>query len=149
MAEKETKPVIAQVQNQLSELQKLVELQAQAMSLQTQLLQNVQSNSNTAVSSHHVRQVKCPEGRYNMTPAEFRSYKQDCIDYKKLTRYSDQEVVMQLRLNMDTDLKHAVDTNIKSEWSYLTVEVALNKISKLILQLSNPAVHRRDFDEIR
>ena len=69
-----------------------------------------------AMSSHHVRQVKFPEGHYNKTPAEFRSYRQDCIDYKKLTRYSDQEVVMQIRLNMDTDLKRAIDTYFKSQW---------------------------------
>ena len=147
MDDEENKPAIAQMQSQLSELQKLVELQAQTMNLQTQLLQS--SRSVPAMSSHHVRQVKCPEGHYNMTPAEFRSYRQDCIDYKKLTRYSDQEVVMQIRLNMDTDLKRAVDTNFKSQWGSFTVDEALDSISELILQLSNPAVYRRDFDELK
>ena len=36
MDDQESKPVIAQMQSQLSELQKLVELQAQTMNLQTQ-----------------------------------------------------------------------------------------------------------------
>ena len=67
MDDEENKPAIAQMQSQLSELQKLVELQAQTMNLQTQLLQS--SRSVPAMSSHHVRQVKCPEGHYNMTPA--------------------------------------------------------------------------------
>ena len=78
-----------------------------------------------------------------MTAAEFRSYRQDCIDYKTLTRYTDQEVVMQIRLNMDTDLKRAIDTNFKSQWGSSTVDEALDSISELILQLSNPAVYRR------
>ena len=111
MADKDSKSAIEKMQNQLSEMQKLVELQAQTMSLQTQLLQSLPNRSESAMSSHHVKQVKCPEGRYDMTPAEFRSYKQDCIDYKKLTRYTEQEVVMQLRLNMDADLKRAIDTD--------------------------------------
>ena len=91
MADEDSKSAIEKMQNQLPEMQKLVELQAQTMSLKTQLLQSLPNRSESAMSSHH---VKCPEGRYDITPAEFRSYKQDCIDYKKLKRYSEQEVVM-------------------------------------------------------
>ena len=75
-------------------MQKFVELQAQTMSLQTQLIQSLPNRSDSAVPSHYVRQVKCHEGRFDIKPAEFRSYKQDFIDYKRLTRYSEQEMVM-------------------------------------------------------
>ena len=51
MNEKENKPATPQMQSQLSELQSLVELQAQTMCLKTQLLQS--SRSGPVMSLHH------------------------------------------------------------------------------------------------
>ena len=66
---KENKPAIAQMQSQWSELQKLVELQVQATSLQTQILQTIRSEP--AMSSHH---VEIPWMSLHLTSAEFRLY---------------------------------------------------------------------------
>ena len=35
---------------------------------------------------------------------------------KKLTNYSDLQVVLQIRMNMDDDLKRAIDTNFNNIW---------------------------------
>ena len=69
-----------------------------------------------------VKNVKVPEGRHDMNPNEFRTFSKDCRDYKKLTKYSDEQIVLQVRLNMDTELKRAIDVNIKDAWDAYTVE---------------------------
>ena len=103
------------MQKQIADMQKLLQLQLQAM-------QNP-VRSPTLVNSQ-VKQVNVPEGRYNMTLQEYRTYKEDYIDYKKLTNYSDEQVVLQMRLNMDGELKHA------------------------IIQISNRVVYRKEFDKM-
>ena len=72
-----------------------------------------------------VKNVKVPEGRYNMNSNEFRTFCKDCRDYKKLTQYTDEQVVLQIRLNMDSDLKRAIDVNFRDEWDAYPVEDAI------------------------
>ena len=70
------------LQTRINELQKLVQLQVQAMFTQ----QNKQSLWNctlaTSTTSIDVRQVKVPDRHYNMTLSEYRTYFKDCRDYK-------------------------------------------------------------------
>ena len=54
-----------------------------------------------------------------MNPGEFRTYRKDCLDYKKLTQFTNEQVVLQMRLNMDLDLKRAIDINYKDTWNEL------------------------------
>ena len=64
--------------------------------------QNEQSLRNhtlaTSTTSTDVRQVKVPDGHYNMNLSEYRTYCKDCRDYKTLTNYTDNQVVLQMRL---------------------------------------------------
>ena len=83
-----------------------------------------------------------------MSIAEFRTYRKDCLDYKKLTKYSDEQIVMQLRLSMDVDLKRAIDTNYGETWNSFSVEHAVRIIGELINHISNSAVYRKEFDHM-
>ena len=67
---------------QIDELQKLVALQLQVKSIVTPPLR-----STPTISSHEVKHVHTPEGRYSMNSAEFRMYSKDCRDFKTLTRF--------------------------------------------------------------
>ena len=104
-------------QQQVEAMQKLMDTQLQMMQLQIQQQQLQQQTANSAnittatpVSSI-VKNVKVPEGRLDMNPNEFRTFSKDCRDYKKLTNYSDEQIVLQVRMNMDADLKRSVDVN--------------------------------------
>ena len=77
------------LQKQLADLTKIVEMQVQAMTLQSQMMSASASpgmSSHGTLSSHSqqtgLRQVKVPEGLYNMNPGEFRTYRKDCLGYK-------------------------------------------------------------------
>ena len=60
-----------------------------------------------------------------MSVSEFRSFKKVVTDYKQLNpHYSDQQIVIQLRLQCDADLKRAIDTNY-TNWNDFTVEQAI------------------------
>ena len=48
-----------------------------------------------------------------MNPGEFRTYRKDCLDHNKFTQFTNEQVVLQTRLNMDSHLKHAIDINYK------------------------------------
>ena len=63
-----------------------------------------------------------------MNPGEFRTYRKDFLDYKKLTQFTNEQVVLQMRLNMDSDLKRAIDINYKDTWNELTVEGAITAV---------------------
>ena len=102
------------------------------------------SLQNTAVPKN----VKVPEGRYTMSLAEYRTYSRDCTDYKALCGYTDSQIVSLLRLNMDTDLKRAVDTNYP-EWNTYTVEEAVATIGDIVNQISNIAVYRKEFNDMK
>ena len=69
------------------------------------------------------------------------------MDYKQLTKYTDQQIVMQIRLNTDTDLKRAIDTNFPA-WNNLTVKEAVTTIGEIVNHVSNTAVYRKQFDEM-
>ena len=43
------------------------------------------------------KNIKAPEGRYDMTASEFRTYTKDCQDYKSLTNCEDKQLVIQMR----------------------------------------------------
>lgn len=107
------------LQEQMADLQKLVSLQLQTMNLQTQLINNATQPIATLqpalTAPTRVPNVKAPEGHYEMNHTEFRTYKKDCLDFKKLTQYSDEQVVLQLRLNMDITLKQAIDANFQTQ----------------------------------
>ena len=83
-----------------------------------------------------------------MPLAEYRTYSRDCTDYKALFGYTDSKIVSLLRLNMDTDLKRAVDTNYP-EWNTYTVEEAVATIGNIVNQVSNIAVYRKEFNEMK
>ena len=82
----------------------------------------------------------------HMSLTEYRTYRKDCRDYVFLTRYTDQQVVLQMRLNMDAELKRAVDANYGELWDRYTVEEALTSIGDIVNETSNPAVYRKEFD---
>ena len=69
-----------------------------------------------------------------MNASEFRTFRKDCIDYQRLTNYTDKQVVLQMRMNMDTDLKQAIDT-----WINGTISQP-SKPSQLLVLLSNKSV---------
>ena len=135
------------MQKQIADMQKLLQLQLQAMQNQMQMQMQNPVRSPTLVNSQ-VKQVNVPEGRYNMTLQEYRTYKKDCIDYKKLTNYSDEQVVLQMRLNMDGELKRAIDTNYGNDWDSLLLNEALKAVGEIIHQISNPVVYRKEFDKM-
>ena len=81
-----------------------------------------------------------------MSTAEFRMYSKDCRDFTKLTEFKDEQIVIQMRLNMDADLKRAVDTNFGDSWNEKSVDDALKSIKEMIKNTSNSAVHRKMFD---
>ena len=144
------------LQTQINELQKLVQLQVQAMQMQTQMLakQNEQSLrsrtlvTSTTATSTDVRQVKVPDGHYNMNLSEYRTYCKDCRDYKTLTNYTDNQVVLQMRLNMDNDLKRAIDTNYSTSWDSFALDEAIKTVGKIVNHISNPVVYRKEFDNL-
>ena len=69
-----------------------------------------------------VKNVKVPEGRYDMNSHDFHTFCKDCRDYKKLTQYSDEQVVLQVRMHMDSDLKRAIDINFRDDCDHYSVE---------------------------
>ena len=80
------------LQKQLADLTTIVEIQVHAMTLQSQMMSTPGMSSHGTLSSHSrqtsPRQVKVPEGRHNMNPCEFTTYRKDCLDYKKLTQFT-------------------------------------------------------------
>ena len=139
-------------QQQMQAMQKLMETQMQMMQMQMQQQQQQQQQQNgnpndtTATPVAVVKNVKVPEGHLDMNPNEFRTYSKDCRDYKKLTQYSDAQIVLQIRMNMDSDLKRAVDVNFKEAWDGYTVELAIEKIGTLLKSKNTPVVYRKEFD---
>ena len=49
---------------------------------------------------------------------------------------------------MDSDLKRAIDINYKDTWNELTVEGAITAVGNIVNTISNPAVHRKEFDNM-
>ena len=119
-----------------------------ALREKVQLLEQIQTLQNAVgMTQGHAtvpKNVKVPEGRYNMSLSEYRTYAKDCVDYKTLTGLNDNKIVLQLRLNMDNDLKLAIDTNYP-EWRNNTVEEAIKSVGEIVNQISNCAVYRKQF----
>lgn len=127
------------MQDQLLELAKLMEMQIKS---------SLQNTPTMGGSLHDVRNVKAPEGRYDMNSAEFRMYAKDCRDYKALTNCKDTQLVIQMRLGMDTEMKRAIDTNFGEEWNTFTLDKALASVKELLKCNSNTAIFRKEFDSI-
>ena len=136
---------VPDVQQQLLNMQNLMNLQMQALQAQTKLIAG-----NQQVPTPHstlVKNGKVPEGRYTMSLSEFQTFRKDCEDYKALTSYSDPQIVMQIRLNTDVDLKRAIDTNYPL-WNTYTVSEAVKKIGEIVSHVSNTSVYKKQFDEM-
>ena len=129
------------LQKQINDIQKLVSLQMKFME------QQVSSQTmKSSIMSREVRQVKVLEGRYAMNANEFRTFRKDWIDYQRLTNYTDKQVVLQMHMNMETDLKQAIDTNYTNSWDNFKVEQAIAAVDTIIKQVINPVVYRKEFD---
>ena len=81
-----------------------------------------------------------------MNSHELRTYTKDCNDFKKLTACTDEQAVLQMRLNMDEPLKQAVDANYADVWDNYTVKEALDAIGTILQRTTNPVVYRKQFD---
>ena len=68
--------------------------------------------------------MSVPEGSYNTSPTEFCTYKKDCSTHRTLTGLPDNQVVLQLRMDMNAELKHIIDTN-NLNWDTLTMDAAI------------------------
>ena len=106
------------VQRQLADMQQLLNTQLEIMKLQATnnatLAGTVDAEEAQAAST--VRRLSTPAARYDMTAHEFRSYKKDCLDFKKLMQNSDKQMVVQMRITMDFALKQAIDANYSATW---------------------------------
>ena len=127
------------MEEQLQQLQELMKLQMET---------SLQVSRIATMKSHDIKHVKAPEGRYDMKSGEFRIYSKDYRDFKKLTKQSDEDIVIQMRLNMDEELKRAVDTNFGEEWNSFSLDQALSSIKDLMKSTSNAAIYRKEFDSL-
>ena len=66
-----------------------------------------------------------------MSQADYRTYKKDVGTYKQMTKYSDAQIVLQIRLSMDADLKCIIDTNYP-QWETLSQENALKIVEHVV-----------------
>ena len=139
--------------NNVSESAEIVELREKLRLLQEiQIVQSqiIQQPAPTALPTpsrtQPVIRVKPPVGLFTMSPADYRSYKKDCTAYQELTNLSDHQVVLQLRLSMDADLKRIIDTN-HTDWDTMMVEEAVNAVGEIVKETSNPVVYRKQFKD--
>ena len=94
-----------------------------------------------------VMHIKVPEGSYSMSPAEYRTYKKDCESYRTLSNLTDHQVVLQIRMNMDSDLKRIIDTN-HPDWDTKTVNDAVQIVGDIVNEISNPVVYQNKFNQM-
>jgi hypothetical protein len=147
-----------------------VTLQEQVAALQAQLLRlqttatptnngtgsaatNGGSSANVAAAEigtrvKPVENVPLPIGTYTMSPSEFRTYMKDVKDCQVLNQHSDRQIVMEMRLKMDTDLKRSIDINYGSHWDSYNVDAALEAVRKVVLCTSNVVVYHKEFDDM-
>ena len=71
-------------------------------------------------------------------------FSRDVTDYQHLTNLTNEQVVIQVRLNMDNTLKRAVDSNFQN-WNQLTVAQAIHGIETIVKKSSNPVVFQKEF----
>ena len=60
------------MQKQINDLQQLVALQMQVMEMHTKSIADPSLRSTPTIGSQQVKNIKAPEGRYDMSTAEFR-----------------------------------------------------------------------------
>ena len=140
-------PSVTELQTKLDILQQIKALHAKLEIHPPAMPTSPILPGNGTPATPHVKNVKVPEGRYNMSLAEFRTFSTDCRSYLKLTNLTDAQVVLQLRLHMDSDLKRAIDTNYL-DWDTKTVEEAIATVGEIVHQTSNPAVYIKEFDNM-
>ena len=126
--------------DKLTQLREKLALMQQINDLQTQQLQ-------TNTMAIPVNNVKVPEGRYTMSLSDLKMYTRDCFDYQTLINYTDRQLVLQMRMNMDSDLKRTIDAN-HPDWRDKTVGEAVQIVNDIIKHSSNPTVYRKEFDNI-
>ena len=97
----------------------------------------------TKQQKENIKNVNVPEGTYTMSPSDYDTYRKDGLDYQILTQYSNRQIVLQMRLNKDIDLKRSADINSGTQWDAFTVEVALDAVQTVVLHTSNIAVLER------
>ena len=95
----------------MESLHQMMMIQLKFMQAQVQNIANAQ-NPHTGPALT-MKNTKVPEGRYDISVAEYRTFVKDVDGYKTLTQLSDAQIVLQLRLNMDPALKAAVVTNFQ------------------------------------
>ena len=148
---KDTKEMDASaMQKQISELTQLMEMQMKLMSMHTQAVTqtSLQPATPTMMSPHNMKHVMAPEGRYDMNSSEFRMYTKDCHDFRTLTQFTDEQIVIQMRLNMDAQLKQSIDTNFGTTWNTFTMDKALESIKSIVKYTNNVAIFRKEFDKM-
>ena len=85
---------------ELIQLQAKLDIMKQIQALQQQIDNTNITNQNDGTPvprNAQVKNVKVPEGRYHMSISEYRTDIMDCIAYRTLTGYSDEQVVMHTR----------------------------------------------------
>ena len=126
------------------------ELLQQVAALQQQL-QQLQATGGEGGGTRvkPVKNVKMPAGTYAMSPSDFRTYAKDIQDFQSLTLHTDSQIIMEMRLNMDVDLKRSIDINYGTQWDTFNVQAALSAVKKnVVLGTSNTAVFQKEFDNM-
>ena len=129
-------------QAELNALREKLQLLQQIQQLQLQ----VNGGDQPRQPAQPTMRIKPPEGSYSMSRSDYRTYKKDVETFKSLTNYADAQIILQLRLNMDMDLKRVIDANYPN-WETMTLDEALGAIEHLVKKTSNPAVYRKMFQK--
>ena len=79
--------------------------------------------------------------------SDLKTYTRNYFDYQTLTNYTDRQLVLQMRMNMDSDLKRTIDANHPDRRDK-TVGEAVQIVNDIIKHSSNPTVYRKEFDNI-
>jgi hypothetical protein len=136
---------------ELNALREKLNILQQIQALQSQLnigntnTTNAQSVAPPSVAQPAMR-IKPPVGSISMSRSDFRTYKKDVETYKKLSNLHESQIVLQLRLEMDIDLKRVIDANYP-QWESMSLNRALEAIEHIVKETSNPAVFRKLFQE--
>ena len=97
------------LREKLNILQQIQALQSQ-LNIGNTNNNNAQNVAPTSVAQPAMR-IKPPVGSISMSRSDFRTYKKDVETYKSLSNLNESQIVLQLRLEMDIDLKRVIDAN--------------------------------------
>ena len=81
-----------------------------------------------------------------MNSHELRTHTKDCNDFKKLNACTDEQAVLQMRMNMEEPLKQAIDAKYAHKWDAFIVKEALDAVGTILKRTTNPVVFRKQFD---